>query len=134
VTPGNDSGDGGPPAARQGSSANRPARQAPKSQLGDFSVTPSGNDALKNELISARKNWIAKQEIADDASAAHARAEYQAMQDGTNVAPESAERQRLAREEAAQARQAITPLLERARDSGFAPKTLEFYQESLKGY
>ena len=135
VTPGSDSGDGAPPAARQGSSANRPAPQASKSPPGDFStITPSGNDALKNELIAARKNWIAKQEIADDASAAHARAEYQAMQDGTNVAPESAERQRLAREEAAQARQAITPLLERARDSGFAPKTLELYQESLKGY
>jgi len=134
VTPGGDSGDGVPPAARQGSSANRPAPQASKSQPGDFSATPSGNDALKNELIAARKNWIAKQKIADDASAAHARAEYQAMQEGTKVAPESAERQRLAREEAARARQAMTPLVERARDAGFAPKTLELYQESSKGY
>lgn len=135
VTPDGDSGYGAPPAARQGSSANRPASQASKSQPGNFSTfAPSGNDALKNELIAARKNWIAKKKIADDASAAHARAQYQAMQAGTEVDPASAERQGLAREEAARARQAITPLIEQARDSGFAPKTLEFYQESLKGY
>ena len=134
VTPDGDSGAGASPAARQGSSANRPAPQASQSHLGDFSVSPSGNDALKNELIAARKNWIAKQKIADDASATHARAEYQAMQEGTKVGPASAERQRLAREEAARARQTMTSLVERARDAGFAPKTLKLYQESSRGY
>jgi hypothetical protein len=134
VTPGSDSNASAPPAARQGSSANPPVPRASKAKPDDFNVTPTGNDALKNELIDARKNWIAKKKIADDASAAHARAEYRAMQDGTKVDPALTERQRLAREEAARAHQAMKPLVERARDAGFAPQVLELYEESSKGY
>jgi len=134
VTPGGDSNDSAPPAARQGSSANPPVPGTSKAKHDNFDVAPTGNDALRNELIAARKNWIAKKKIADDASTAHARAEYQAMQDGTKVDPASTERQRLAREEAAQAHQAMKPVIERARKAGFAPQTLELYEESSKGY
>jgi hypothetical protein len=134
VTPGGDSNASAPPAARQDSSANPPVPRASKAKPDDFNVTPTSNDALKNELIAARKNWIAKKKIADDASAAHARAEYQAMQDGTKVDPALTERQRLAREEAARAHQAMNPLVERARSAGFAPQTLKLYEESSTGY
>jgi hypothetical protein len=134
VTPGGDSNASAPPAARQSPSANAPAPGASKAKPDDFSVAPTGSDALKNELIAARKNWIAKKKIAEDVSAAHARAEYQAMQDGTKVDPALAERQRLAREEATRAHQAMQPLVARARDAGFAPQVLELYEESSKGY
>jgi len=97
-------------------------------------LSPVGDEALKNELIAARRNWIAKKKLADDVSTAHARAEYQASQDGTKVDPALTERQRLAREEAAQAHQAMQPLVERARKAGFAPKTLELYEQNSQGY
>jgi hypothetical protein len=120
-----------PPAARQDSSSTVPVPRDSKSTSGDAQViTPVGNEALKNELIAARRNWIAKKKIADDVSAAHARAEYQASQDGTKVDPALTERQRLAREEAAQAHQAMQPVVERARKAGFAPKTLELYEQN----
>lgn len=120
-----------PPAARQDSSSTVPAPRVSKSTPGDAQViTPVGDEALKNELIAARRNWIAKKKLADDVSAAHARAEYQASQDGTKVDPALTERQRLAREEAAQAHQAMQPVVERARKAGFAPKTLELYEQN----
>jgi hypothetical protein len=120
-----------PPAARQNSSSTVPAPRVSKSTPGDPQViTPVGNEALKNELIAARRNWIAKKKLADDVSAAHARAEYQAYQDGTQVDPALTERQRLAREEAEQAHQAMQPVAERARKAGFAPKTLELYEQN----
>ena len=120
-----------PPAARQGSSSTVPAPGVSKSTSGDPQViAPVGDEALKNELIAARKNWLAKKKLADDVSTAHARAEYKASQDGTKVDPALTERQRLAREEAAQAHQAMNPLVERARKAGFAPKTLELYEQN----
>ena len=119
-----------PPAARQNSSPTVPIPRVSKSTPGDPQViTPVGDEALKNELIAARRNWIAKKKLADDVSAAHARAEYQAYQDGTQVDPALTERQRLAREEAEQAHQAMQPAVERARKAGFAPKTLELYEQ-----
>jgi hypothetical protein len=124
-----------PPAARQGSSSTIPTPRVSKSTSGDPQViSPVGDEALKNELIAARRNWIAKKKLADDVSAAHARAEYQASQNGTKVDPALTERQRLAREEAAQAHQAMQPVVERARKAGFAPKTLELYEQNSQGY
>jgi hypothetical protein len=124
-----------PPAARQDSSSTVSTPRDSKSTSGDLHViSPVGDEALKNELIAARRNWIAKKKLADDVSAAHARAEYQASQDGTKVDPALTERQRLAREEAAQAQQAMQPLVERARKAGFAPKTLELYEQNSQGY
>jgi hypothetical protein len=94
------------------------------------SYTPNSNKQLKEQLISARKNWVEKKSRLDAANAARARAEYQASQTGSSVDPALIERQREAKKEAATAHGALGPLVEQGRKAGFAPEVLDLYNRA----
>lgn len=90
-----------------------------------------GND-LKEELIAARKNWMATKSRLDDANAERARAEYQASRTGSAVDPAIIARQQQAREDAAAAQAAIAPLVEEGRKAGVAPEVLDLYERATR--
>ena len=101
----------------------------PKPEHYDKSFTPRGGDQLKEKLIAARKNWVVKKNQLEEASAAHARAEYQAEQTGRPVDPALFAREQEARQEAEAAHAAIAPLVEQGREAGMSPEVLELYEQ-----
>jgi hypothetical protein len=94
----------------------------------DESFTPHGGEQLKEKLIAARKNWVTKKNQLEEASAANARAEYQAEKTGRPVDPALFARQQEARQEAEAAHAAIAPLVEQGHEAGMSPKVLELYE------
>lgn len=93
------------------------------------SFNPEGNDALRDQLVAGRKNWMQKKAILDDINAAVARAEYQKYQTGRPVDPRLVAEQQVARNEAKAAHDALTPLVEQAREAGMSARVLELYNE-----
>jgi hypothetical protein len=123
-----------PPAARQDSNI-APVTRVPSSQDGKLNViAPAGNAAMKDELIAARRNWLKKKQIAEDAAAERARAEYKSSKEGSTVDPMLIERQNAAEKQELEAHQAIGPVIERARAAGFSSETLEIYERASRGY
>jgi hypothetical protein len=94
----------------------------------DESFTPHGGEQLKEKLIAARKNWVIKKNQLEEASAAYARAEYQAEKTGRPVDPALFARQQEARQKAEVAHAAIAPLVEQGREAGMSPEVLELYE------
>lgn len=88
---------------------------------------------MKEELIAVRRNWLAKDATADEASAARARAEYQAHIKGGTVDPALIERQKQTRAEADEAQAAIGPVVKRARNAGFSTEVLDLYERANRG-
>jgi len=127
------SGEYSPPAAQQDTTI-VPVTRNHGAPANLNVIAPSSDAAMKNELIAARKNWLAKRQIFEDAAAARARAEYRATQDGSAVDPELIERQREAEEQTAEAHRAIGPVVERAREAGFSSETLEIYERATSEY
>lgn len=127
------SGEYSPPAAKQ-DTAIVPVTRNHAAPANLNVIAPSSDAAMKNELIAARKNWLAKKQISEDAATARARAEYRATQGGSAVDPELIERQRETEAETAEAHRAIGPVVERARATGFSSETLELYERVTSEY
>ncbi len=129
-----DAGDAPPAARRTSSGLIDVVPTKPVPTQGNLEViAPVGNIALKEELIAARRNWLEKKQIFEEASTARARAEYQASQDGGQVDPALIERQRVTQNAAAEAQAAMAPLVERARSAGFSSEVLNLYERSSRG-
>jgi hypothetical protein len=128
--------DDTPPAAQQkwgDTTSLAPITPVP-TQSGLHVIPTTRNDPLKEELIAARRNWLEKKRLSDDADAARARAEYQAEQNGGDVDPALIARQDQAQSEAAEAQTALGPLVERAREAGFPSEVLDLYEKANRGY
>ena len=128
--------DGAPPAAQQKSghtTSLAPITRVP-TESGLHIIAPSSNKPLKEELIAARRNWLEKKRQSEEASAARARAEYQARQNGGEVDPALIASQNQAQSEATDAHAAIGRLVKRARKAGFSSETLDLYEKANRGY
>lgn len=129
-----ESGGEAPPAAREDAAIVPVTRPVKSDTSGVKIIAPSSDKGMKNELIAARKHWLKKKKISEDAATARARAEYRASQDGSKVDPALIERHDQARNQELEAHRAMKPLVERARARGFSEETLELYERASRGY
>lgn len=114
--------DGAPPAPA--------APAAPKTSTGAITVvSPKTPEALKSQLVAARKQALAAREDLESASAAYARAQYEGLPAPKQSAL-SADQQR-AQQAYEEALAEIGPLVEQAHRVGLDPKVIELYEAGL---
>lgn len=105
------------------------AKIAPERQGEAESFSSHVSDELEEQLVAARKNWMAKKELLRDVNSEWAQAQYEADRAGAAVDADVVARQASAQSEADAARAAMGPLVDQARESGMSPRLLEMYME-----